>query len=39
MLWYNGNHELWYNIIPVVLVVWLARRRLHENLIEPGKPE
>ena len=37
--WYQGNHELWYNIIPVVLLVWLARGRWRENLIEPCQPE
>jgi hypothetical protein len=39
MHWYNGDHELWYNIIPVVLVVWLAHRRVNEHLIGPSKPE
>jgi hypothetical protein len=39
MHWYNGNHELWYNIVPVILVFWLARRQWQENLIEPSKPE
>ena len=36
--WYTGHQVLWCNIVPVVLVVWLARRRLHEESIESCQP-